>query len=114
MSKIIQFNSEKTENLLVEIVDENEYYEDTFVSDGREINKATIRFSKSLSSIKTVAEAAMDNMLSLPKKPSEFSIEFGLKISGKTNAIIASGSAEGNIKVTIKWSEEKGKKADKT
>lgn len=109
MGKIIQFKSEETEALLVEIVDENEFYEDTFVSDGREINKATIRFSKSLSSIKTVAKAAMDSILDLPQKPSEFSIEFGLKISGTTNAIIACGSAEGNLKITIKWSEKKEK-----
>lgn len=112
MNRIVQFNTDENHDLLIEVKDNDEYYEDTFVSGGREINKASIKFIDSLSSIKTVAKAAADHILALPQKPSEFSIEFGLKISGNTNAIIASGSAEGNLKVTITWSDKEGKTKD--
>jgi len=42
--------------------------------------------------------------------PDEFSVEFGVSFSmetGKLTAVLVKGSGEGNIKLTLKWSQEK-------
>lgn len=113
MNKTLQFDTGENQIILIEVKDNEEDYEDTFVSGGREINKATIKFIDSISSITTIAKAVTGHISTLPDKPSEFSLEFGLKISGNSNTIIASGSTNENLSVTIKRSNQEGKIKDK-
>lgn len=65
------------------------------------------RFSEALSAIKGIAEDSYKVISSIPTTPEEVSLEFGIKISSKLEAIIASSNAEAHLKVTLKWKPSK-------
>ncbi len=112
MKDIIVFEFEKDEQIFAE-VENADYLQDELVSNcGNVIKRTTQKFGIVLSSIKTVAKSTYDNIKLTPNRPDEVSIEFGLKLSGDVSAIIASTSAEGHIKVTLKWSDINKKKVD--
>jgi hypothetical protein len=41
-------------------------------------------------------------------KPDNFEVEFGVKLGGETGIILAKGTAEVNLKITLKWNRERG------
>lgn len=53
------------------------------------------------------ASLVMKKLMELPEKPSEVEVSFGLKLSGKVGAIIASTAVEGNFGVKMKWTKPK-------
>lgn len=53
------------------------------------------------------ASLVMKKLTELPEKPSEVEVSFGLKLSGKVGAIIASTAVEGNFGVKLKWTKPK-------
>ncbi|MGD1806711.1 CU044_2847 family protein [Dapis sp. BLCC M126] len=58
---------------------------------------------KALSSIKPVANAIIKKVQDLNKPADAVEVKFGVKMSGELGAIIASGSAEVNYEITLKW-----------
>lgn len=112
MEEVIVFESEKNEQIFVE-VENAEYLQDELVSDAdRTIKKTTKKFEDVLSSVKTIAKSTYNSISLIPNRPDEVVIEFGLKISGDISAVITSTSAEGHIKVTLKWSGINNKKEE--
>lgn len=53
------------------------------------------------------AALLMRKIAALPNRPSEIEVKFGLKLSGKMGALIASTSVEGNFEVTLTWTAPK-------
>lgn len=70
---------------------------------GGKPEEAAKTFKETIGSIKGVAEAAINTIKEIADPPKEMTLELGLKLSGETGAIIAKASAEGNIKVVLKW-----------
>ncbi len=60
-------------------------------------------FSKALESLRPAAQAVIDKLRALSDPPDEITVEFGLKLGGKTGAILAASSMEANYKVTLTW-----------
>ncbi len=64
---------------------------------------------KALSSIKPVANAIIKKVQDLNKPADAVEVKFGVKMSGELGAIIASGSAEVNYEITLKWNNTESK-----
>lgn len=63
-------------------------------------------FAEVKSLITTVCEGLFEAVSTIPK-PEEVIAEFGIKLAGETGLpLITKASAEGNFKVSIKWSLE--------
>ena len=56
-----------------------------------------------LNAVRPFAEYARGLFQNLPDAPNEVSVQFGIKFSTKVNVVIASGNAETNFVVTLKW-----------
>ncbi|RLC16680.1 MAG: hypothetical protein DRI57_10885 [Deltaproteobacteria bacterium] len=106
MKKLLQFKSEDTEPIVVEIeMPEDEYGQQEVSRDGKLIETGK-SFQAALATIKPVAEAIISKFSELSKRPQEIDVEFGLKMSADAGAIIASCGVESNFKVTLKWKQE--------
>jgi Trypsin-co-occurring domain 1 len=56
-----------------------------------------------LQKIKPAASAVVSALRDLADSPDEIKVEFGVKLSAKAGAILASADAEANYKVTLSW-----------
>lgn len=56
-----------------------------------------------LQKIKPAASAVVAALRGLADSPDEITVEFGVKLSAKAGAILASADAEANYKVTLSW-----------
>jgi hypothetical protein len=64
-----------------------------------------------LQKIKPAASAVVATLKSLADSPDEIKVEFGVKLSAKAGAILASADAEANYKVTLSWKAKPGSSA---
>ena len=62
---------------------------------------------QALGTVRPAAEQLMATINKLAVLPKEVEVNFGIKLSGKIGALIASSSAEGHFNVKLKW-EPKG------
>ncbi len=78
---------------------------------GQKIAEAAVTFEEALGSIKTVAQGVVRQVKELGDPPDEVVVGFGIKLTGSANVVLASGSAEANLDVTLTWKSDKGTKA---
>lgn len=64
---------------------------------------ATESLESKLDGLKRHAETIIGKLANLSVKPREIEIEFGLKVGGKIDTIIASGQVEAHYVVKLKW-----------
>ena len=74
-------------------------------SDGT-IDETTTRFDQAIAAVRPAVEMLLSKLAELPRAPREMSIEFGVKMTLKAGAIIASSAAEANFKVTLLWKRD--------
>ena len=67
------------------------------------IATATDTFEGALSKVRYAAEGILHQLRSLAEPPDEVEVEFGVKMSVETGAIIAKSSAEANFKINLTW-----------
>jgi hypothetical protein len=65
--------------------------------------KARQTFEEAVARIKPATNAIITQLRDLAEAPDEIDVEFGIKLSVKAGAIIASTDAEANFKVALKW-----------
>ncbi len=57
--------------------------------------------------VSTAAKAVAGQLASafegLPNKPDKVTVDFGIKLTGDANILIAKGSGEANLKLTLQW-----------
>jgi len=68
--------------------------------------KAQKNFEEALDNIKPVANAIVKKLRSLNEPAEEVEVKFGIKMTAGLGAVIASGSAEVNYEITLKWKKE--------
>ncbi len=56
-----------------------------------------------LGGVKQAAEAMFQRLSTLATPPDETTVEFGVKLSAETGAVIAKAATEANFTVTLKW-----------
>ncbi|NRB65617.1 MAG: hypothetical protein HRU40_21805, partial [Saprospiraceae bacterium] len=88
--------------IYIEVTD-NDYTEGYLVAADDDDNN---NFTSAIKKIRPTANALLRQLTSLDAKPDNVSVEFGIKISGKVGAIIASTQTEANFKVTLSWQKK--------
>jgi hypothetical protein len=67
------------------------------------IASATSTFESALESVRSAAEAILHQLCSVAQPPDEVAVEFGVKMSAESGAIIAKASGEANFKINMVW-----------
>jgi hypothetical protein len=68
---------------------------------GEAAARAARSLSESLEQLQPMLRTVKDKLAA--SVPDHFSVEFGVKLGGETGIIVAKGSAEVNLKVTMSW-----------
>jgi len=68
--------------------------------------QATDTFESALEKVRTAAEGILRQLRSLAQPPDEVAVEFGVKMSAESGAIIAKASGEANFKINLTWKRE--------
>src|SRR4028119_1463686 len=105
MKHIVEFPLESGDSVLVE-VNEPDNSDDRISIKDELTHKAQQTFEAALERVKPVASAIMTKVRSLNEPADEVEVKFGLKMSAELGAVIASGSAEVNYEVTLKWQQK--------
>jgi Trypsin-co-occurring domain 1 len=67
------------------------------------IAEASDTFESALEKVRSAAEGILHQLCSLAQPPDEVAVEFGVKMSAGTGAIIAKASGEANFKINLTW-----------
>jgi Trypsin-co-occurring domain 1 len=71
---------------------------------GQAVARATKSLSESLEQLEPVLRTVKDKLIAAT--PEHFTVEFGVKLGGETGIILAKGTAEVNLKITMTWDRE--------
>lgn len=102
MKNIVEFTLENGDSVLIEVDQSN----DRIGITNSITEKANKTFDSALNTVKPIANTIMDKILELKQPVSEVEVRFGIKMTAGLGAIVASGSAEINYEITLKWKKE--------
>jgi len=105
MSEIIQFKTRSGSQIAVEVDPQEAEGAQRVSRGGRAVAEAAASLEDALSSVRPVVESMIEDLKDLTSPPSSVALEFGIKLSASLDAIIAKGTGEGNIKVTLTWNK---------
>ncbi|MEL7039085.1 MAG: CU044_2847 family protein [Cyanobacteria bacterium J06592_8] len=106
MKKIVEFSLENSESILVE-VDEQPSGQDPRASIGKKVTQATqTTFEAAIAKIQPIANTIITKLRDLNEPADEVEVKFGVKMSGDLGVIVASGNAEVNYEITLKWKQK--------
>src|SRR5262249_26138228 len=77
---------------------------------GQAAAKAARSLAASLEQLEPVLGTVKDKLVA--SAPEHFTVEFGVKLGGETGIIVAKGTAEVNLKITMTWDREKPQAGD--
>ena len=108
MKRLIEFTLENGGSIIVEASDSaSEMGIAPAARPGEIATRATQTLETALEAVRPTAEAILTRLSGLSERPSEVSVEFGLKVGAQAGAIIASGTVEANFIVKLTWTREK-------
>lgn len=102
MERLIEF--ETAEGAVVSVESAEERSGSRLVSRGDGTVQATRTFENALEGVRSAASSALRVFRDGALRPDGIEIEFGVKLSAETGAIIAKGTAEGHLVVKLSWS----------
>ena len=102
MKHLVEFPLEEGGSIIVEI-DEPET--SGTVRAGREdkIEKARETFEGALNKVLPAAKTVVEKLRTMAGRPDEIEVTFGVNLSTRAGAFIASASAGANFAVTVRW-----------
>jgi hypothetical protein len=106
MTRIVKFELENGTHVFVEAEDLSQGGE-VRVGRGELIATARQKFDQAIAVITPVANALVTRLSQLVRAPNEVKIEFGVKLTAETGAIIAKTEAEANFMVSLSWKRDK-------
>ena len=71
---------------------------------GQAAARASRSLAASLEQLEPVLRTVKDKLVA--SAPEHFTVEFGVKLGGETGVIVAKGTAEVNLKITMTWDRE--------
>lgn len=74
------------------------------------IAEASATFESALDNVRLGAEGILHQLRSLAQPPDEVAVEFGVKMTAETGAIIAKASGEANFKINLSWKKSAAEK----
>ncbi|MBC6476815.1 MAG: hypothetical protein GDA56_02460 [Hormoscilla sp. GM7CHS1pb] len=102
MKRIVEFPFEDGTAIFVEVEDP-EPTDDRIGLGDRVPKLAEKNFSQAIGTIGPVANAIIKKVQSPNEPADEVEVKFGLKMSAELGTVIASGEAEVNYEITLKW-----------
>jgi hypothetical protein len=66
--------------------------------------KATETLQESLHKVKHAAQTIVDEIAGMPQRPQSMSVQFGVKLTAETGAVITRAGGEANFVLTLGWS----------
>lgn len=103
MEGLVEFRTDDGAVVAVEAVPEGRPGS-RLVSRGDGTVQAAHTFERALDGVRSAAESALRVFRDGTLRPDGVEIEFGVKLSAETGAIIAKGTAEGHLVVRLTWS----------
>ena len=77
---------------------------------GQAAARAARSLSASLEQLEPVLRTVKDKLVA--SAPEHFTVEFGVKLGGETGIILAKGTAEVNLKITMTWDRQSRQAGD--
>ena len=107
MKRLVEFPLQGGGTVVVE-VDEPEPEGGTVraARPGEVVEKALCTFEDALSALRPTVEGLIAKLAALSDPPDQTEVEFGLKLSARAGAVLASADAEGNYKLKLTWKRE--------
>ncbi len=115
MDDLVEFRTESGDgaSIIVATSVDNAYGARPISRPGRpDLIPASRTFESSLEGARAAAEAALRVFRDGRLKPDSVEIEFGVKITAETGAILVKGSAEGHLVVKLAWSPKRREVSD--
>jgi len=102
MTTLVEYQLDEKRSILVEVSDEDKVQGLTRAARaGKAVEIAQEEFGKAMQSVNSAAKLVLDSLSDLESQ--HIAVEFGVKLSGGLDAIIAKASGEANFKVTLTW-----------
>src|SRR3954468_19003582 len=73
------------------------------VGRGTSVEQASETLRQSLHRLRPAAEAVLDEFRAMRQRPSKITVQFGIKVTGEANLIIAKTAGEANFTVSMEW-----------
>ena len=106
MKRLVEFPLEEGGSILVQI-DEPEAGGTIRAGRDDTIEKAKDTFEEALNRVLPAAKSVVEKLQSMASQPDDIEVNFGINLSTKAGAFIASASAEANFGVTVHWTSTK-------
>ncbi|MFF4797031.1 CU044_2847 family protein [Streptomyces sp. NPDC001351] len=107
MDGLMEFRTEDGARVVVEGVESETGHR--LVSRGGGPVQAARTFEGALDGVRAAAESALRVFRDGSLRPDTVELEFGVKLSAETGAVIAKGAAEGHLVVKLSWSPEQSR-----
>lgn len=106
MKHLVEFSLENGDSITVEVQEFLPVPTDDRIGVGDQIvHRAKQSFEAALGKIEPVANTIITKMCHLKQPADEVEVKFGLKMSAELGAVVASGNAEVNYEITLKWNQ---------
>ncbi|MFC7884788.1 CU044_2847 family protein [Streptomyces sp. NPDC057376] len=102
MDRLVEFSTEDGALVVVEGVEDEDGAR--LVSRGDGPARAARTFEGSLEGVRAAAGSALRVFRDGSLRPDSVELEFGVKLTAETGAVIAKGAAEGHLVVRLSWS----------
>ena len=105
MKRLVEFEvaGSPGETVVVEVDEaESEVGEERAARPG-EVERAGRSLEEALERVKPAATAVIEKLRGLAEPPDDMTITFGIKLTGKAGAVVASAAVEANYQVTLHW-----------
>ncbi|GAC1404521.1 MAG: CU044_2847 family protein [Ktedonobacteraceae bacterium] len=102
MKRLVSFPLEDGSSVTVE-VDEPETGGTVRAARGDTVEKAKETLETALDKVLPMAKSVVGKLRAMDGAPDEFEVKFGVKLTSKADAIIASAAAEANFEVNLHW-----------
>ncbi|HEV7962518.1 MAG TPA: CU044_2847 family protein [Actinoplanes sp.] len=99
MSAYVELPIDGTETITVEISNQGLVR----AGAGDVIGKATERLDEAVGKVVRMGQQVIKQAKKQAQPPNEIEVELGLKLTAKTNFVVAESTGEANFKVILKW-----------
>jgi hypothetical protein len=105
MSSLIEFPVAGGGTILVATARQTRASDTVFRGGGSRdvVTRSADTIQAAVSRLRPAAQSVIESFTTLPRRPDEISVTFGVELTAEAGAIIASTAATANFSVTISW-----------